>query len=61
MIRKITSEHVLGWAQRVEAQRAQKALMVATKASKEFNALKKAQAKNAAHLMEQNQREEKLY
>ena len=38
---EITNEKVLSWARRVEAQRAKKAILDATKESKAFEAIKK--------------------
>ena len=38
---EITSEQIFGWARRVAAQRAQKAVIEAKKHSKEFDAMKK--------------------
>ena len=44
---EITSKQVLAWA-RIEVQMAQKALIGATKQSKEFNAVKRQKQKNNA-------------
>ena len=44
--KEITSVHVLTWARRVEAQRAQKVSMEAIKDSKEFDTIKRHEQKN---------------
>ena len=41
---EVTSEQILAWARRVEAQRAQKAITEATKEIKEFDSQEKSRA-----------------
>ena len=45
---EVTSEQVLAWTRRMEAQRTQKTLIEATKENKDFNAMKEKEQKNNA-------------